>query len=357
MAILFQSLSIEGDLYLKMGSPEKGHLLFTLTTPESDTTTFDFHKRPEYQLVDEELALSLREGQTWEVSAVSKKEILLALMQHGRLTQFNDEACSVETLKDDIGVRQRIAAWTEHTWWYWPGDNVPGATEWNYDLWTEDGIPKIGVLATQAIRDVYIYPRKYTPYCYTASKLAMANGIIDYYQNVKKDPKMVEEIEKRLMSDGDPLVQIDPYLNVDNPYITGTGKPFEDATHIVQAGKLVGAVFKVSPNNFVPGDWAYFLNPDVRSSNIRGYEGSNSIYMGRDKFDDYYYEHGGSYSKKEKLDEVYLWQWEGIEPKPKVEVTDSIREQLNRTPGEGGIVENFRWVPHFFGANPLPEIK
>lgn len=357
MAELFKAYDIEPTLFSKRGSVDSGHLIFTLNTPETDTKTYDFHKRPEYRLKDEKLNLSYGDGDFREVSVVSKKEILLALLQHGRLTQFNDEACSVEALKDHIGVRQSIAAWVEHTFWYWPDDNKPGATSWNYDLWNRNGTPKAGVPLHKAFADVFTNARKYAPFCYTASKLAYTHGILDYYQNVKKDPKMVKELEDRLMANGDPLEYLDPDLDVDNAYIVGTDKPVRDATRITKPGKFVGATFKVSPDNFIPGDWAYFLNTDVRSSNIKGYEGSNSIYLGRDKFDDYYYEHRGSFTKKEKLDEIYLWQWEGINPKPKVEVTDAMREKMNRTPEEGGIVENFRWIPHYFGAGPLPEIK
>lgn len=357
MTKLFQDLKIPTNLFVKKGNPESGHLLYTLNTPETDTTTFDFHKRPEYKLKDDKILMHYGEGDDRETEVVSKKEILLAFLQHGRLTEFKDDDCSVDILKDQIGIRQNIAAWTENTYWNWPGDNKPDATDWNYDLWTRAGTPKAGVPVHKAFADVFTNPKKYAPYCYTASKLAVVHGILDYYKNVKKDPQMLAELERRLMLDGDPLVDVDPDLDVDNAYRVGTPDPVKDAQRITRNGKLVGATFNVAPNNFIPGDWAYFLNTDVRSANIRGYEGSNSIYMGRDKFDDYYYEHEGAYSKKEKLDEIYLWKWEGIEPKPRITITDAMRESMNRTPEQGGVVENFRWIPFNYGGNPLPKFK
>lgn len=357
MAAWFIALGIDPSLVVQKGRPEQGNLLYTLNTPESDTTTFDFYKRPQYQLKDDTLTLNYADGKKREIKAVSQKEILLAFMQHGRLTEFKDGDCSISVLKDHIGVRQRIAAWTENTWWNWPGDNNPGATAWNYDLWTHDGTPKKGVSAQAAFADVFTNPLKYAPYCYTASKLTVTNGILDYYKYVKNDPATLDKLETRLWLDGDPLVDIDPTLNADNVSIVGTGKPFVDASAIIKGGKLIDATFNVSPNNFIPGDWAYFLNTDPRSANIRGFEGSNTIYLGRDKFDDYYHEHGGSFSKTEKLEEIYLWQGEGIVPKPNIIITDAIREKLNHTPTEGGIVENFRWVPYRIGGNPLPPFE
>ena len=41
----------------------------------------------------------------------SKKEILAALMQHGREYVLSGPRCSVEVLIDHVGVRQNIAKW------------------------------------------------------------------------------------------------------------------------------------------------------------------------------------------------------------------------------------------------------
>ena len=186
---------------------------------------------------------------------------------------------------------------------------------------------------------------------------------MDYYKNIKKDPTLLKEIEERLNSNGDPVSGIDPDFDVDNNTRFENGESLGEASRVTGTGKVVDGLFKVSPNNFVPGDWAYFLNTDRKSYDIRGYEGSNSIYLGRDKFDDYYYEHGGSYSKQEKLEEIYNWRFldpktesypPGFTPPP---LTENQRKDLNRYPHEGGVVENYRWVPFFFGADPLPPLE
>ncbi len=55
-------------------------------------------------------------------------------------------------------------------------------------------------------------------------------------------------------------------------------------------GKFLEAVTQVAKLNFVPGDWAYFKNTDYHSSEVPGLEGSNGIYLGGNKFGNFYHD-------------------------------------------------------------------
>ena len=123
---------------------------------------------------------------------------------------------------------------------------------------------------------------------------------------------------------------------------------------MAREGKLLTLLDHVAPKNFVPGDWAYFLNPDPVSYAKTGYEGSNAIYLGGNRFDDYYADTPqGSYRYKEKLGEVYQWRngvysrsrdWAKRQP-----LTPEDYDKLGLAPEQGGLVLTYRAVPRYFG--------
>lgn len=340
MSYLFDKYELDSTLVKVKRDKDAGTLEFVLNTPESDTSTVDLYKRSQYKLTDEVLKLPMNDGTIKEVSAVSKKEILLALMQHGRLTEFSGKSCDVEALTDHIAIRQNISAWVEASSWKWPDIEFGGKVKWNNDLWTRGDLNK-GVRPSVAFADVFKSPEKYQLACYSMAKIAMAHGMMDYYTRIKPRPRIVAEMEKNLMIDNSVLDDIDPSLDVDNVTAVEKGKKLLDASKVTMPGKVLDGQLGVDGKNWIPGDWGYFLNPDKKSAGNSGYEGSNSIYMGRDKFDDYYHEHRGSYTFREKLEEVYEWRDKSIQ-KP---ITEAMLEQLAKTPGKGGIVENYRNVP------------
>lgn len=61
------------------------------------------------------------------------------------------------------------------------------------------------------------------------------------------------------------------------------------------------------PCYFVPGDRVWFSNPDERSSDIAGYEGSWVIYLGGGRFSDFW-RAGHAYTLTEKCVEIYHWR-------------------------------------------------
>lgn len=318
-----------------------GQMRWSLNTEANDDVTLDFHARPDFQVRREIIKLPKPGRGTRQVLTVSHKEILLALLQHGRTTELTGEACSVKALSDHIAVRQNIVAWAEQLNWRWPDG---GAATWNKKLWSR-GTPKPGIALHVAVNDAFMHPEKYSIGCYTATKLVVLQGVLDYYRRVKPDTRRSALLEARLLDDGDPLVDLEPSI------MWRFEADFDPAA-VTHPGKLLNLHAYVSKGNFVPGDWVYFVNTDFVSGKKTGYEGSNAIYMGMNSFDDYYNDHKHRYSYAEKLNEVYQWR-NGVfnrerdrEKNERLSLADQAR--LTEKPADGGIQLDFRVAPRFF---------
>lgn len=337
-----RELHIPASLVRQQVDIQAGLLTLTLATPATDTRTLDFYKRPEFSLSTERVHLpTARKGKLRTLNVVSKKEIMLALLQHGRITTFQDNACSIEALSDRIGVRQNIVAWAEHLEWDWPNG---GPARWNDRYWTR-GTPKPGISLHAALMDAFLHQDKYAIGCYTATKLVIAQGTLDYYSRVKHDPIRTRKVEKALLVDGDPLVGIEP----------GSMWSFEEdysAEEMAQKGKLLKHYSAVAAGNFIPGDWGYILNTDPASEQKTGYEGSNAIYLGRNRFDDYYNDNDHSYTYEQKLDEVYQWRngvFSRMRDGDKIKrLTSKELAILSLPPDSGGLQLDVRAVPKYF---------
>jgi hypothetical protein len=334
----FNTLGITADMVIKDKNQPEGTLRFTLNTPEDDYDTLRLKDRSELAIQDDIVRLPAGNGKVQRVTTVSQKEIVLALLQHGRLTAFSGKNCNAEALKELVGVRQNIAAWSENLNWIWPDGE---AAEWNKKYWRL-GTPLSGVPLHAAFNDVFMNQHKYSIGCYTAAKIVMVQGILDYYRRVQHDPVRLKLVKTRLLSDHDPLVDVEPgeMWSFEKDYV---------ASDRNRAGKILQIQHGFHPRNFVPGDWAYMLNNDPVSSLKTGYEGSNAIYLGRNKFADFYNDNHHTYTYEEKLDEVYQWRhgvfsryrdFAKIHP-----LSDEGLEQLGRSPDAGGFVLNFRVFP------------
>jgi hypothetical protein len=125
-----------------------------------------------------------------------------------------------------------------------------------------------------------------------------------------------------------------------------------DANEMSHKGKLLRLYSSVAPDNFIPGDWGYFVNTDPVSEQKTGYEGSNAIYLGRNRFDDYYNDNNHSYTYEQKIDEVYQWR-NGVFSRQRdaqkiQRLTAEQQALLSSTPAEGGLQLDIRAVPRFF---------
>jgi hypothetical protein len=311
---------------------------YTLAGAADDDDTLHLSQRPELAL-REEIVLLPDGDEERAVATVSKKEILLALMQRGRLTRFAGSACNLRALEDHVGIRQNVAAWAERLNWRWPDGR---SALWNGRYW-RNGTPRRDVPLHRAVRDAFDSPDKYRIGCYAATKLIVMQGLLDYYARVRPDPARLRDIEARLWSDGEPLAAVEPAA-------MWSFEPGFDARGANRPGKIVGLQYGVASRNFVPGDWAYFLNTDPVSYGKTGYEGSNVIYLGRGRFSDAYNENHHAYTWREKLDEVYQWK-NGVFSRSRhiarrKPLTEAELLRLRETPQNGGLLLDLRAVPY-----------
>lgn len=344
------ALKIAPGWVVKKADHTRGTLVYTLNTPKGNVDTLRLKDRAQFALQNQIVRLPAGNGKTRKVATVSRKEILLALLQRGRLTEFSGENCDPDALKELVGVRQNIVAWSENLNWVWPDG---GPAEWNTQYWRE-GTPLPNISLHAALDDVFNQPGKYSFGCYTAAKLAMTQGILDYYRRVEKKPSRLRLIEARLAFDRDPLVGVEP----------GKMWSFEkdfDPQDAGRPGKLLQIQYGIPPKNLVPGDWIYIVNTDPVSAQKTGYEGSSAIYLGRNKFSDYFNDHHHAYTYEEKLNEVYQWRngvFNRIRDAEKARpLAAEDFERLGKPPTEGGLVIDFRVFPYSFARGKLPELK
>lgn len=328
---------------------QHGTATYSLTGQTSPTGTLFLRWRSELEVEDAVIDIPTSEQATEPVVTVSRKEIVLALLHPGRLTRFTGRACTVQALADHVGVRQNTVMWAEVLGWRWPDG---GSAEWNPLFWNR-GTPQPGVPVYAALNDMFFQQSKYAIGCYTATKMVYAQAVLDYYRRVKGDAATTQLVLDRLMQDGEPLVDIEP----------GRMWSFEadfDHAELHRPGKLLRMRESVAAANFVPGDWVYFLNTDAHTYQKTGYEGSNAIYLGRNRFDDYYNDFVHHYSYKEKLGEVYQWR-NGVFSRrrdyaKREPLSPGDFDRLSATPEQGGLLMGYRIVPYYFGFEPLPAL-
>ena len=343
----FKQLGVPAQSYGRTMDEPAGWVQFQLQDAPYSTSTLDLHDKTQWALKEELIELPSGSAKPRTVLTVSKKEILLALLQKGRTTRFSDGACTLAALVDQIGIRQNTVAWAESLSWSWPDG---GPARWNSYYWKRGDL-KPGRALHQAIMDIFVHPEKYALGCYAATKLMFIQGVLDYYRRIKKDLATASAIEQRLLHDGDPLSYTEP----------GAAWYFEtdvSAADMARPGKLLYLERNIPADNFVPGDWVYFLNTDPVSYEKTGYEGSNTIYLGRGQFSDYYNDHNHRYSYREKLNEVYQWRHGVFSRSRDVAKTKPLSaadiQALGKTPEQGGIQLDYRIVPYPFGFVDLP---
>lgn len=334
------------NIQQKFGS-QHSVLSYQLKGQDYDHGTLDLRERPELNITDDWVHLPSPEQASKRLAVVSKKEILLAMLQKGRTTNFEGSACNVAALRDQLGLRQNIVAWSTQLAWGWPDG---ASAQWHTKYW-DNGTPRANVRLDEALHDVFRNQDLYSFGCYTAIKISYAHAILDYYHRVKKSPRLAQLIRQRLMHDQEPLIGIEPSA------MWSFEKEFNVHAQ-AHPGKLLGLQLAVAPGNFIPGDWIYIVNTDEKSAQRVGYEGSNAIYLGGGKFDDFYNDHQHSYTFKEKLNEVYQWRYGVFN---RVRDADKVKplmpedfHRLGLSPEAGGIVFSFRAIPYLFGYVALP---
>lgn len=349
MSRYLQRLGIPARLVKETVDKPRGAMTYSLLGSGTAVSTLFLAQRTELAIRDEVLLMPVKNNKTRKLRTVSQKEILLALLHPGRLTEFRGKACDVQALADHVGIRQNTVAWAEVLEWGWPEG---GPAKWNARYWA-NGTPRLRTPLHKALNDMFFEQGKYDIGCYAATKVVFAQGALDYFRRVKRDAGKARVVEQRLLADGEPLVDLEP----------GRMWSFEadfDPLELERPGKVLRMVGDVAPGNFVPGDWVYFLNTDSRTSQKTGYEGSNAIYLGGNRFDDYYNDNDHHYTYLEKLGEVYQWRHDVFSRHRDAEKIQHLGaqdyERLNASPEKGGLLMSFRVVPYFFGYEDLPPL-
>lgn len=312
--------------------PSAGRLSFELV--DEDPSTLNLVDK--WSLQRERLDLGPKVGFR---DTAPKSEIFMAMMARGRVRVYSGEFCAWNAWKDEVELRQKVVAWASDLSWEWPDG---GSAKWNEEHWNR-GTPVLGIVGVAAaLRDAFENENQklYGVGCYSATKMVYAHAFIDHYKS--KSTKRFAWALASLASDGEPLVDVEP----------GRLWSFEDdfdQAELSRDGKAMEAIDGVAPKNFVPGDWAYMLNTDKATYAKTGYEGSNAIYLGAGRFDDYYNDHSHSYAYEEKLNEV--WQWrngvfsrvrDADKAKP---LSPEDFERLGLSPEQGGLVLRWRAFP------------
>lgn len=273
------------------------------------------------------------------LSIVSKKEILISLSYKGRLTHI--PSCNIKDLQEHIGIRQNIVLWASYLNWQWPDGEK---ASWNNHFWNS-GTPLDLSHTYEALYDAFLHQDKYGIGCYTATKMVYVFAILDYYKRVSPNKTKFNLILQKLTQDKDPLVSVEPGImwNFEDTFNPDTDR---------NEGKILDIYQNVFSTSLVPGDWIYILNTDKNTYQKTGYEGSNAIYLGNNKFDDYYNDNHHSYTFEQKLDEVYQWRnkvFSRSRDFKKIEkLTPEKLQSLKNSPEENGLLMKTRTVPKFF---------
>ena len=262
---------------------------FNASISFDDPNTLQIFNSPYFKLQQDTLVLNGK-----KINTVSQKEIMLAYLYKGRKTSFEGSDCGFGQFLDSLALRQKIVAYSQNLAWGWPEG---GPAKWNNSFWKK-GTPLKKELTFKALQDALANQKNYEIGCYTATKLVFAQAYADFYKNNKNSPQTILNV---LWSDNDPLVDVEPDL------FWKFEPDFEKQDKYAE-GKLLKMHDNVHPLNYIPGDWVYFWNTDPFSYQKTGYEGSNAIYLGGNKFNDYYNDNEGSYSFEEKLDELVQWK-------------------------------------------------
>ena len=211
------------------------------------------------------------------------REILVALLASPLALKFPN----VEALASHIRVRQRIAQAAQKTALAFKTE----AAERPQSFWRDGGDDAGFVLqpgcclvdaliaATQPAATGKLYDFS----CYRATEYVILLGIAQELQT--HHPELLTQLQK--------LNQV---------HAVRSGQFHE--VYLIEYGSMQAPL----PSRFyVPGDRLWFRNPDERSSDVMGYEGSWVIYMGGGLFSNFW-QRDRPYTLESKAIEIYHWR-------------------------------------------------
>ena len=309
---------------LKTGADGE-HLNVHLNSPFNETSTLELKNRKDLKIIDNTAIFYRKDGEPEAYPIVSDKEIMAAMLQRGRLFEYNGAYCSIEKFLEQIAIRRNIVLWGIRAFWKFPDgtSEKPNPVNWRKKWRTRDGVPITG-----AIDDAFSGKFPYEIGCTKACQLIMAQGVLDYFKSVKKDQKMSGFLESTLTTF--PLDRVEP---------KGSSE-----------GTLLTRHFDVPSDNWVPGDWGWIKNVDRESADEYGFEGSNIIYIGRGNFV-VYYDADQDRTLDQVVYRVYGWRKdEKEEPR-----SDELIKLLKKDPRSGGLLRDVRDFPKNFQGKELEQ--
>lgn len=302
-----------------------GGLNVALNTPKHDTGTLDLCEREKYGIVSLSETYKGESGNV-RIRIPSKKEILLAMMQHGRTSEFENAFCSVAALNEHIEIRQNTVRWGKTAEWEFAEYRKVVK---NTKLWNEsvlDWTVKPGTKAEDAVLDMFLGDDNYKLGCTKAVDAIEAQGPIDHFMRKCQTPIKVAAM-RRLMGN-------EPVNDVEDKYLK--------------------KVHGVDPRNWIPGDWGWIRNTHEKSSDMKGFEGSNIVYGGCGGFIGYYKNNPASRPLESKVARVYNWRFLAPgEEESNREVSSELLETLVKDPSENGLLRHVRLFPKNF----FPELQ
>lgn len=209
-------------------------------------------------------------------------EILLAMLCAPVALQFN----SVEQLESHVRIRRNIVIAAAKT-----SLNFETHTaERPHDFWeaTEDRgwVLRAGVQLEDAIiaaTQPEVTGRAYGFSCYRATEYILLLGIAQEAKWVA--PDYLEHIENQCRTE---VLRSDPF-------------------HLEYAVEYGTMQRPVPPLFYIPGDRVWFKNPDPKSSDVTGYEGSWVFYLGHGKFSNFWHR-DRPFDLVSKCLEIYHWR-------------------------------------------------
>ncbi len=254
-------------------------------TEEGGATRFTLNARALHELTPDFDTLRLH-ARLDQLAAGSDtdldREILLAMLASPVTLAFP----SCAELVASIGVRRNIVEAARRTALSFHTSKIERPEEyWTYHEDTGftllPGKPLIEALrmATQP----GVSGRQYAFSCYRATEYVMLLGIAQ--ELASRNPALLQQLQRHCEA---------------RAIMSGQ---FHD-TFLREYGSTDAPL---PPRYYVPGDRVWFRNPDERSSDVEGYEGSWVLYLGGGQFTNFW-ECGKSYGLTEKCIEIYHWR-------------------------------------------------
>ena len=257
----------------------------TQVGPDGDQTHHQLSREGQALLTPEDNTLNIRNSvhlQNASPERALMDEILLGLLSspypqifpnfeelcsHVRVRKFIAQAAQLTSLKFDTRAVDRPMS-------HWSYDEELGFT-----LKPDCSLMEALRLATQPV----VSGSEYAFSCYRASEYVILLGITQEVQI--SNPVLYENLhqqwQKKAIASG----------------------AFHD-TFLIEHGSLDQPVPML---HYIPGDRVWFRNPDPRSSNVSGYEGSWVIYMGAGLFSNFW-DCSAPFTLDKKCVEVFHWR-------------------------------------------------